>query len=106
MRSVEEALDLVRAALAAPRAALERVPLDAALGRVLAADVAMDHDVPPFRRATMDGFAVADAGLPGTRYAVVGRILAGETSARAVGAGEAVRVMTGAPVPAGTARVL
>jgi molybdopterin molybdotransferase len=106
MPSVEEALELVRAAVGVRRAAVERVPLEAALGRVLAEDVAMDHDVPPFRRATMDGFAVTDDGRPGTRYAVVGRVRAGESTARPVGAGEAVRVMTGAPVPPGTARVL
>jgi molybdopterin molybdotransferase len=106
MTTVEEALHLVRAAVGERRALVERVALRDALARVLAADVTMDHDVPPFRRATMDGFAVADAGAPGTRYAVVGRVVAGESPARAVGAGEAVRVMTGAPVPAGTARVL
>jgi molybdopterin molybdotransferase len=106
MVTVEEALALVRATVGEPRARVERVPLDLALGRVLAEDVTMDHDVPPFRRATMDGFAVADDGRPGTRYAVVGRVLAGEEAVRAVGAGEAVRVMTGAPVPAGTARVV
>ena len=106
MRSVEAALEIVRATVGAPSAAGETVPLSAALDRVLLREVRMDHDVPPFRRATMDGFAVADAGAPGSRYAVVGRVLAGETPSRPVRPGEAVRVMTGAPVPEGTRRVV
>jgi molybdopterin molybdotransferase len=106
MLSVEEALERVRQAAGAPRVSVERVPLARALGRTLAADVLMDHPVPPFRRAAMDGFAVADAGAVGASYRVVGRVLAGETSTRRVGPGEAQRVMTGAPVPEGTHSVL
>ncbi len=106
MLSVEEALERVRQAAGAPCASAERVPLARALGRTLAADVIMDHPVPPFRRAAMDGFAVADAGVVGERYRVVGRVAAGEVSTRSVGAGEAQRVMTGAPVPEGTRSVL
>ena len=106
MASVEEALEQVRVAAGAPRLAVEHVALADALGRVLAADVRMDHDVPPFRRAAMDGFAVADAAPPGARYAVVGSVMAGEAGTRAVGPGEALRVMTGATVPPGTARVV
>lgn len=106
MLTVEAALEIVRTTVGPPAAAAERVPLAESLDRVLLHDVAMDHDVPPFRRATMDGFAVADAGARGTRYAVVGRVLAGETPVAPVGGGEAVRVMTGAPVPPGTRRVI
>ena len=106
MLSVEEALERVRQAAGAPRLSAERVPLARALGRTLAQDVLMDHPVPPFRRASMDGFAVADAGSVGASYRVVGRVLAGEASTRGVGVGEAQRVMTGAPVPEGTHSVL
>ena len=55
VRSVEEALELLREAAGEPRLRAEKVPLAESLGRVLAADVVMDHDVPPFRRAAMDG---------------------------------------------------
>lgn len=106
MLSVEEALERVRQAAGRPRVSAERVPLARALGRTLAADVVMDHAVPPFRRAAMDGFAVADAGAVGARYRVVGCVVAGESSTRPVRAGEAQRVMTGAPVPEGTHSVL
>ncbi len=101
MRSVEQALELVRKAAGAPRRLTETVALGEALGRVLAEDVAMDHDVPPFRRATMDGFALHAADLaPGARLPVVGMSAAGDAAAPGLGAGEAIRVMTGAPLPA------
>lgn len=104
MTRVDEALEHVRLACGTPRARVEHVPLAAALGRVLAADVRMDHPVPPFRRAAMDGFAL---GAPaGEAWRVVGRVAAGEASTRALAAGEAMRVMTGAPVPEGTRVVL
>lgn len=104
MTRVDEALEHVRLACGAPRARLEHVPLAAALGRVLAADVRMDHAVPPFRRAAMDGFALGPAA--GGAWTVVGRVAAGEASARRLAPGEAMRVMTGAPVPDGTCGVL
>lgn len=104
--SVEHALDLVERAAEAAAARAERVPLAAALGRVLAEDVRMDHDVPPFRRAAMDGYAVAGTAPLGARYHVVGRVAAGEVHAGTLLDGEAVRVMTGAPVPAGATRVV
>ena len=100
MRSVEQALDLVRKAAGAPRRLTETVALRDALGRVLAEDVAMDHDVPPFRRATMDGFALREADLaPGARLPVAGRSSAGEATPPDLDAGQAIRIMTGAPLP-------
>jgi molybdopterin molybdotransferase len=77
----------------------ETLPLAAALGRVLAVDVAMDRDQPGFDRATMDGFAVVPDG--GDTYDVVGTVLAGEVFGGELSAGSGVRIMTGAPVPAG-----
>jgi molybdopterin molybdotransferase len=72
------------------------------LGRVLAEPVYADRDQPPFPRSTRDGFAcrAADlaAGLPLT---VIGLIRAGETGSMAITAGQAVEIMTGAPVPDG-----
>ena len=73
-----------------------------ALGRVLASDVAMDHDVPPFRRAAMDGFAVRkDEVAAGASFRIRGSVMAGEMPSSPVGPGEAARIMTGAPVPDG-----
>ncbi len=107
MLTVEAALEKVRDACGEPRLRTERVPITDAGGRVLAADVSMDHDVPPFRRATMDGFAVRAAERAvGATFAVRGAVMAGEVSELGVGAGEALRIMTGAPVPEGADAVI
>ncbi len=82
----------------------ESVPLRAALGRVLAESVTAPYDVPPVAVSAMDGWAYRApeaAGEGGLRLAVVGRVPAGAVFAGAVGPGEAVRIFTGAPVPAG-----
>ena len=78
-------------------------PLDEAGGLVLAVPVHAAHDVPPFANSAMDGYALraADtAGAPVT-LSVVGAVMAGETPVTPVGRGQAVRIMTGAPVPGG-----
>lgn len=82
---------------------LERVPLDAALGRILAEDVLADSDLPPFDRAQMDGYAVRSEDLREVpvRLRVVGEAAAGAGWRGTLRAGEAVRIMTGAPLPAG-----
>jgi molybdopterin molybdotransferase len=98
MLSVDEARELV---LAHARVrARESVPLVRAPGRVLAEPVAALHDVPPFANAGMDGFA-ARAGAAGRALAVVGESRAGAAYPGTVGDGEAVRISTGAPLPAG-----
>ncbi|HST50729.1 MAG TPA: gephyrin-like molybdotransferase Glp [Pyrinomonadaceae bacterium] len=81
----------------------ERVPLEDALGRVLAGDVTADTDLPPFDRAQMDGYAVRSEDLRETpaRLRVVGEAAAGRGWRGVVRRGEAVRIMTGAPLPAG-----
>ena len=90
----------------------EDVPLRAAAGRVLACPVVSDVDVPGFDRATMDGYAVvADSTEGATPYnriplKVVGDALPGSPFARTLSRGEAVRIMTGAPMPAGSDAVL
>ena len=67
----------------------------------------MDHDVPPFRRATMDGFAVGKDDLhTGHPLTVTGAVHAGDWPTQALDAGRSVRVMTGAPVPDGTVAVV
>ncbi len=80
----------------------------AALGQVLAVDLAADLDSPPFDKALMDGFAVRAADLPGGAgtLAVAGEVAAGAVSDRELGAGEAVAITTGAPIPAGADAVV
>lgn len=81
-----------------------------ALGRQLAVALISDRDQPPFPRVTRDGFAVRTADLnPDTRLRVTGQIRAGEAwpaGSPPVAAGEAVEIMTGAPLPPGTDAVL
>jgi molybdenum cofactor synthesis domain-containing protein len=101
MIPVEEAIRIVLEK-AAPLPS-ERVPLEDALGRVLAEEVSADTDLPPFDRAQMDGYAVRSEDLLETpaRLRVVGESAAGNGWRGTVAPGEAVRIMTGAPVPAG-----
>jgi molybdopterin molybdotransferase len=78
----------------------ETVPMGRAIGRVLAEDVAAVRDQPPFRASAMDGWAVGSADCPGS-LKIVGESAAGHGFAGVVGAGEAVRIFTGAAVPKG-----
>jgi molybdopterin molybdotransferase len=83
----------------------EEVGLDAALGRVLASDVHAAGDVPPFACSAMDGYAVVTGG-GGRLLAVVGESRAGAPADRELGEGEAIRISTGAAVPAGATAVI
>jgi molybdopterin molybdotransferase len=103
----QEALDLVAARIAAlsPHTGVERVPLEQALGRVLAEPIYADRDQPPFPRSARDGYAVraADAGV----RRLVGSVRAGEMWAGApLAVGETIEVMTGAPAPDGADAVV
>ena len=85
------------------------VELEKARGRVLAEDVAADRDFPPTDRSTMDGFAVrsADVVEPGRELEVSGEVQAGRAVGDArVEPGHAIRIMTGAPLPAGADAVV
>ncbi|MBK9122983.1 MAG: molybdopterin molybdotransferase MoeA [Chloroflexi bacterium] len=90
-----------------PRMSTESVDLFAAAGRVLAEDVVSPIDLPPFDTSAMDGYAVraADAG-EGMGVRVVQDIRAGGWPDRALGAGQAARIMTGAPLPDGADSVV
>jgi len=82
----------------------ERIRLEKARGRVLAEDVLADMDLPPFDRARMDGYAVRakDTANAPIELRVVGEAAAGAGwREREMQAGEAVRIMTGAPIPSG-----
>jgi len=96
-------LDRVRSLRAAPFA--EQVELESTFGRVLAEDIHADRDYPPLSRSVRDGFAVRAADLPGA-LKVIGEVRAGDKFAGEVGAGQAVEIMTGAPIPRGADAVI
>ena len=112
MIAYDDARALVLAA-ARPLAA-ETVTLEAALDRTLARDVKAREAVPPFTRAAMDGYAVraadtapaAAASAAAVELAVLEDLPAGRVSRRSVGPGQAVRIMTGAPLPRGANAVV
>lgn len=81
----------------------EAVPLSDAVGRVLAEDIVADSDMPPFDRSQMDGYAVksSDVSNVPVKLKIVGESAAGHGWHQKLRKGEAVRIMTGAPVPAG-----
>ena len=91
-----------------PVAEIEEVGLATALGRVVAADVVATEDLPPFDNSAVDGFAVRHADLDpdrDTRLIIVDRAMAGHGAVHALGAGQAIRIFTGAPMPSGAVTV-
>ena len=87
-----------------PLSGVEILPLPAALGRVLAADVISPLDVPAHDNSAMDGYALRAADLAAnseSRLQVAGTALAGKPHDGELGSGQAIRIMTGAVVPAG-----
>jgi len=113
---LEQARQRILEAIPAPAPA-ERLPLAAALGRVSAEPVLAPAAVPGFRAAILDGYAVAEASVPqlGHTWPLVGRSAPGAPFHRAAAAGgepdrleagEAIRILTGAPLPEGATRVL
>ena len=101
MISVAEAIQIVRQQT--HTLPVEQISLPHALGRVLAQDIVADSDLPPFDRSQMDGYAVraADAQAAPVRLRIVGESAAGKGWHNQLDEGQAVRIMTGAPVPAG-----
>lgn len=104
MISIEKAGEII-AGTVTPTAAVESVPLARVFGRVLAVDTFSDIDIPPFDRATMDGYAVVSSDGAGARE-VIEYIPAGASPGKTVKSGQAARVMTGAPVPDGADAVI
>ncbi len=106
MRTLEEA----RAEVLAGVSPLPDEPVSIwdALGRVLAEDVVAGGDVPPFVNSAMDGYAVrgGDVAEPGAVLSVTGEIAAGQAASVAVGPGQAIKIMTGAPMPDGADTVV
>jgi molybdopterin molybdotransferase len=108
--TVEQAREAILAHFS--RLPTEPVSLWEAPGRVLAIDVVAAHDVPPFRNSAMDGYAVQASDTWGAAPAspavlqVLGEVAAGDDGTLSVVPGQAVRIMTGAPVPAGADAVI
>jgi molybdopterin molybdotransferase len=90
----------------------EAAPLEELAGRVLAETIVSQVDVPAFVRSMMDGFAVQSADTGGASaynrlpLTVVGEVLAGQSSPDTLRPGQAIRMMTGAPLPEGADAVL
>jgi molybdopterin molybdotransferase len=104
---VDKARAAIRACLA-PVKEIERVPVHAALGRVLAEDIVPAIDVPGHDNTAMDGYAMrfADLAADVTVLEEIGAALAGKAFTGTVGPGQCVRVTTGAAMPAGTDTVV
>ena len=101
---IEEALRVIREA-ARPLDRTVQVGLPDAAGRVLAADIVAERDVPPFDRAAMDGYAVVASDTFGAgrqdpaRLRCIESVHTGMVAARRLGAGECIQIATGAPLP-------
>jgi len=101
MISISEAIQIVISQIAQLPA--QEIAIDLSPGRILAEDIVADTDLPPFDRAQMDGYAVraADVANVPASLRIVGESAAGAGWHHEMKAGEAVRIMTGAPVPSG-----
>lgn len=110
MLSVEAARQCILEVLHPKRT--EILPFEEVLGRVLAQDIIAENAVPPFAQSAMDGFALraADTALASPLHPVsltiLGTLGAGHLGAWTLGAGTAVRIMTGAPLPDGADAVV
>src|SRR5947209_8464636 len=83
----------------------EEVALECATGRVLAEEVRADRDYPALARSVRDGFAVRAQDVPGT-LRIIGEVRAGDRFNGTIAAGDAVEIMTGAPVPLGANAII
>jgi len=88
-----------------PTPGVEEVALLEAAGRMLAEPLRADRDYPPFSRSARDGFAIRAADIPG-QLQVIGEVRAGQAFTGQVNPGEAVEIMTGAPLPPGADSVV
>ena len=105
LKPVDEAIAAILARV--PPVAAESVPLAQAAGRVLTAPVVAGHDQPPFDASAMDGYAIrAEDVADGAALRVTGVSQAGAGFRGELGAGEAVRIFTGAPLPPGADTVI
>ena len=105
MISLEEAFDIVDKTMAHAKPVGETVSIRAAMGRVVIADQRSRLDLPPFDKSAMDGYAVP-AGDEHDEYRILEVVPAGRVGKQALVPGTAVKVMTGAALPAGTGKVI
>lgn len=104
--SVEQAVEKITASLS-PVDTWEEVELRCAIGRILAEDIVAIQPQPPFDRSPLDGYALRSVDTAGASketpvtLQVIDRVMAGSVAKKGVTAGTAVRIMTGAPIPAG-----
>ncbi|QFI54144.1 bifunctional molybdopterin-guanine dinucleotide biosynthesis adaptor protein MobB/molybdopterin molybdotransferase MoeA [Aeromonas simiae] len=103
--SVTQARAQILTALSPHEHHLER-PLGACAGLVMAEDLISPCNVPPHTNSAMDGYGIDGSVLTHGSWQVVGEVLAGHPSSQRVAAGEAVRIMTGAPLPPGVDTVV
>ncbi|MBX9852102.1 MAG: molybdopterin molybdotransferase MoeA [Cytophagaceae bacterium] len=105
MVSVKEALELIL--LQSRSFGTEEIFLKDSFGRVLAEDILADRDYPPFNRSAMDGFALRSADLlKFDKLKIIETVYAGSIATKIIRKGECIKIMTGAPVPAGADVVL
>ena len=100
-----EALEILEQELAGITLPVETVPVRQAFGRTVVEDQTACFDLPPFDKSAMDGYAVP-AGDEPEEYTVIETVPAGAVPGKNLAAGTAIKVMTGAPVPNGTAKVV
>ncbi len=98
MMELRDALELIQGIV--PESETERIELSEALGRILKEDIVSDVDMPPFDKATVDGYACRRADL-GNPLTVVETIPAGRMPEKAIGPNQCAKIMTGAAVPQG-----
>jgi molybdopterin molybdotransferase len=107
MISIQEAVNLI--VDKAKSFGVEQVSLEHALGLVLAENIYADRDYPPFNRATMDGYALQSDGFSEHNldgFTLIERLFAGSVAQKEVVVGTCIKIMTGAPVPAGADAVI
>lgn len=106
LMTVQQAVRILDGVEVRPR--VQRIGLSESLGRRLAQTIATDRDYPSFDKSQMDGFAVRQADVARTpiELELVGEIAAGESSSSSLQPGQAMAIMTGAPLPAGAEGVV
>ena len=103
--TVQQAIEIIDAVAMTPR--IKSVALAEATGLVLAQDLVADRDFPPFDKSQMDGYALRAADVrDGVSLQITGEVAAGAAAKAPVNAGEAVAIMTGAPMPPGADSVV
>ena len=102
---LDDALGIVDRAISDSTISSRKVAVRDGFGQMLAADQLSKLHLPPFDKASMDGYAVLDGDVRDA-YKVLETVMAGSTPTASLQAGAAVKVMTGAPVPSGAGRVI